>query len=41
MYRYTSPGFQRDVEVDADGLVVRYGDDLWQAVGTLGLAARN
>jgi len=41
MYRYTSPGFQRDVEVDVDGLVVRYGDDLWQAVGTLGLAARN
>src|SRR5690606_30533173 len=27
--------------VDAEGRVVRYGDDLWQAVGTLGLAARN
>lgn len=32
MYRYTSPSFQRDIEVDDAGLVVRYGDDLWQAI---------
>jgi hypothetical protein len=32
MYRYTSPGFQRDIEVDDAGVVIRYGDDLWQAI---------
>ena len=32
MYRYTSPSFQRDIEVDDAGVVVRYGDDLWQAI---------
>ena len=31
-YRYSSPGFQRDLVVDDDGVVLRYGDDLWQAV---------
>lgn len=36
MYRYTSPGFQRDIEVDGAGVVVRYGDDLWQAVDLAG-----
>lgn len=31
-YRYSSTNFQRNLEVDDDGVVVRYGDDLWQAV---------
>lgn len=31
-YRYRSADFQRDLDVDGDGVVVRYGDDLWQAV---------
>ncbi|MFO7293600.1 MAG: putative glycolipid-binding domain-containing protein [Actinomycetes bacterium] len=41
MYRYTSPGFQRDIEVDDAGVVVDYGNDLWQAVKTFELAARS
>ena len=31
-YRYSSPNFQRDITVDDGGVVLRYGDDLWQAV---------
>ena len=33
-WRYESGGFQRDLTVDAHGLVRAYGDDLWQAVAT-------
>lgn len=31
-YRYSSADFQRDIEVDGAGVVLQYGDDLWQAV---------
>lgn len=30
-YQYSSANFQRNLEVDGDGVVLRYGDDLWQA----------
>ena len=32
-WRYSSDSFAADLTVDADGLVVRYGDDLWHRVG--------
>lgn len=32
VYRYRSNSFQADLEVDERGVVVRYGDDLWQSV---------
>ena len=35
-YRYSSANFHRNLEVDGDGVVVRYGDDLWQAVDLRG-----
>ena len=31
-YRYSSPGFAAELEVDENGLVLRY-EDLWRAVG--------
>jgi len=31
-YRYSSANFQRDLEVDEEGVVLRYGDELWQAL---------
>lgn len=33
VWRYSSDGFTADLTVDEDGLVVRYGDDLWRRVG--------
>lgn len=32
LYRYSSNDFQRDVVVDEQAVVLRYGDDLWQAI---------
>lgn len=32
VWRYRSDGFTADLTVDEDGLVVRYGDDLWRRV---------
>jgi uncharacterized protein len=32
VYRYRSNSFQADLEVDERGVVVRYGEDLWQTV---------
>jgi hypothetical protein len=31
-YRYRSNGFTADLEVDDDGLVLRYGDEYWRAI---------
>jgi hypothetical protein len=36
-YRYTSleSGFQADIQVDASGLPIRYGN-IWERIGTVG-----
>ncbi len=34
VWRYASGGFAAELTVDSDGLVVRYGDDLWRRVVT-------
>lgn len=36
VWRYSSSSFTADITVDDDGLVVRYGDDLWRQVGRIG-----
>lgn len=35
VWRYTSGTFAADLSVDGDGLVVRYGDDLWRRAGNV------
>ncbi len=34
VWRYSSGEFAAELTVDADGLVTRYGDDLWRRAGT-------
>ncbi len=34
IWRYASGGFAAELTVDSDGLVVRYGDDLWRRAAT-------
>ncbi len=35
VWRYTSERFTADLTVDEDGVVIRYGDDLWRRVAVV------